>query len=45
MIAELTKQVLGKAEGCQVKDAKMGFAHNLGGPQAIAAVGIVGRPS
>jgi acetyl-CoA C-acetyltransferase len=44
MIAELTKQVLGKAEGCQVKDAKMGFAHNLGGPQAIAAVGIVGKP-
>ncbi len=44
MIAELTKQVLGKAEGCQVKDARMGFAHNLGGPQAIAAVGIVGRP-
>jgi acetyl-CoA C-acetyltransferase len=44
MIAELTKQVLGRAEGCQVKDAKMGFAHNLGGPQAIAAVGIVGRP-
>ena len=44
MIAELAKQVLGRAEGCQVKDAKMGFAHNLGGPQAIAAVGIVGRP-
>ncbi len=44
MIAELTKQVLGRAEGCQVKDAKTGFAHNLGGPQAIAAVGIVGRP-
>jgi acetyl-CoA C-acetyltransferase len=44
MIAELTKQVLGKAEGYQVKNAKMGFAHNLGGPQAIAAVGIVGKP-
>ena len=44
MMAELTKQVLGRAEGCQVKDAKMGFAHNLGGPQAIAAVGIVGLP-
>jgi len=44
MIAELTKQVLGRAEGCQVKDAKAGFAHNLGGPQAIAAVGIVGTP-
>ena len=44
MIAELTKQVLGRAEGCQVKDARAGFAHNLGGPQAIAAVGIVGTP-
>ncbi len=44
MIAELSKQVSGKAEGCQVKDAKAGFAHNLGGPQAIAAVAIVGTP-
>jgi acetyl-CoA C-acetyltransferase len=42
MIAELSKQVLGRAEGCQVKDAKVGFAHNLGGPQAIASVAIVG---
>ncbi len=44
MIAELTKQVLGKAEGYQVKDARAGFAHNLGGPQAIASVAIVGTP-
>ena len=44
MIAELTKQVTGRAEGYQVKDAKAGFAHNLGGPQAIAAVAIIGTP-
>jgi len=44
MIAELSKQVLGRAEGYQVKDARAGFAHNLGGPQAIAAVVIVGTP-
>lgn len=44
MICELAKQVLGKAEGYQVKDAKAGFAHNLGGPQAIAGVAIVGIP-
>jgi hypothetical protein len=44
MIAELAKQVSGRAEGCQVKDANIGFAHNLGGPQAIASVAIVGKP-
>jgi len=44
MIAEISKQVLGRAEGCQVKDARVGFAHNLGGPQAIASVAIVGAP-
>ena len=42
MVAELTKQVLGKAEDYQVKNAKAGFAHNLGGPQAIGSVAIVG---
>ena len=44
MIVELTRQVLGKAEGLQVKDAEAGFAHNLGGPFAVGAVTIVGRP-
>jgi acetyl-CoA C-acetyltransferase len=44
MTAELTKQVLGKAEGYQVKDAKAGFAHNLGGPFVVAFVTIVGTP-
>nr|HID58457.1 acetyl-CoA acetyltransferase [Desulfobacterales bacterium] len=44
MIVELTRQVLGRAEGYQVKDAKAGFAHNLGGPLSVAIVGIVGTP-
>jgi acetyl-CoA C-acetyltransferase len=44
MICELTKQVLGKAEGYQVKDARAGFAHNLGGPFTTSMVTIVGTP-
>jgi len=44
MIVELTRQVLGRAEGYQIKDAKAGFAHNLGGPLSVAMVGIVGTP-
>lgn len=44
MIAEVTRQVLGKAEGYQVKDAKAGFAHNLGGPLSVAMVSIIGIP-
>jgi len=44
MIVELTRQVLGRAEGYQVKDAKAGFAHNLGGPFVVAFLTIVGTP-
>ena len=44
MVVELTRQVLGRAEGYQVKDAKAGFAHNLGGPFTVAMVTIVGMP-
>jgi acetyl-CoA C-acetyltransferase len=44
MIVELTRQVLGKAEGYQVKDAKAGFAHNLGGAFTTSMVTIVGTP-
>jgi acetyl-CoA C-acetyltransferase len=44
MIVELAKQVLGKAEGLQVKDAEAGFAHNLGGPYSVASVAIVTKP-
>jgi acetyl-CoA C-acetyltransferase len=44
MIVELTRQVLDRAEGLQVKDAEMGFAHNLGGPFSVGTVTIIGRP-
>jgi len=44
MICEITKQVLGKAEGYQVKNAKAGFAHNLGGPLSVTMITIVGTP-
>lgn len=44
MTVELTRQVLGRAEGYQVKNAKAGFAHNLGGPFTTSMVTIVGTP-
>jgi len=44
MVAEITRQVLGRAEGYQVKDAKAGMAHNLGGPLSVAMITIVGTP-
>jgi len=44
MIVELAKQVLGRAEGLQVKGAEAGFAHNLGGPYSVASVAIVTKP-
>ncbi|MGP3667262.1 MAG: acetyl-CoA acetyltransferase [Candidatus Bathyarchaeota archaeon] len=43
MTVELTRQVLGRAEGLQVKNAEAGFAHNLGGAYTVATVLIVGR--
>ncbi len=44
MTVELTRQVLGRAEGLQVKNAEIGFAHNLGGAYTVATVTIIGRP-
>jgi acetyl-CoA C-acetyltransferase len=44
MIVELAKQVLGRAEGLQIKGAEAGFAHNLGGPYSVASVTIVAKP-
>lgn len=44
MTVELARQVLGRAEGYQVKDAEAGFAHNLGGAYTVASVIVVGRP-
>ena len=42
MLVELTKQLRGKADGRQVKDARLGLAHNLGGAFTVAAVTILG---
>jgi acetyl-CoA C-acetyltransferase len=44
MIYELTKQLQGRADGAQVKDPRLGLAHNLGGPGSICSVTILGRP-
>lgn len=43
MLVEITKQLQGRADGLQVKDAKLGLAHNLGGAFTVAAVTILGR--
>jgi acetyl-CoA C-acetyltransferase len=42
MIYEVTKQLQGRADGMQVKDAKLGMAHNLGGPGSVCSVTILG---
>lgn len=44
MVAEVTRQLQGRAEGRQVPDAEVGIAHNVGGPGgAIAGVTILAR--
>lgn len=43
MLYEVTKQLQGRADGKQVKDPKLGLAHNLGGPASVATVTILGR--
>lgn len=43
MIAEVTQQLQGRAQGVQIEDAKLGLAHNLGGPGAVCSVTILGR--
>jgi len=43
MLVELTKQLQGRADGLQVKDAKIGLAHNLGGAFTVASVTILAR--
>lgn len=42
MVYEVTKQLQGKAGERQVKGAELALAHNLGGPGALACVGIFG---
>jgi len=43
MLVELTKQLQGRAEGRQVKDAKIGLAQNLGGAYSVCSVSILGK--
>ena len=43
MITELTTQLRHQAGERQVKDARLGLAHNLGGPGAVACVSILGN--
>jgi acetyl-CoA C-acetyltransferase len=42
MIYEVTKHVQGKAGDRQIKNARLGLAHNIGGPGAVAIVSIIG---
>jgi acetyl-CoA C-acetyltransferase len=44
MIAEITDQVTGRADGRQVEGARTGVAHTLGGPGAVACVAVLGAP-
>jgi acetyl-CoA C-acetyltransferase len=41
-VVELHEQLLGKAEGRQVEDAKVGLAHNVGGTGATVVVHVLG---
>ncbi|MCP4764352.1 MAG: hypothetical protein GY870_21440, partial [archaeon] len=43
MLVEVTKQLQNTADGVQVKDPKLGLAHNLGGAFTAAAVTILGK--
>ena len=44
MVVEVTRQLQGRAEGRQVRDAEVGVAHNVGGPGgAIAGVTLLAR--
>ena len=44
MLYEITKQLQGRADGAQVENARLGLAHNLGGPGSVCAVTILGLP-
>jgi acetyl-CoA C-acetyltransferase len=44
MIANIHDQLLGRAGRMQVKNARMGLAHNLGGPGAVSAVAVLSQP-
>lgn len=42
MLWEITRQMQGRADKRQMPDAKLGLAHNIGGPGAVASVTILG---
>jgi acetyl-CoA acetyltransferase len=42
MLHQLTLQLRGESGGMQVPNARVGLAHNIGGPGAVAAVTILG---
>ena len=44
MIANIHDQLLGRAGRMQVPNARMGLAHNLGGPGAVSAVAVLSQP-
>ena len=44
MIYEVVAQLQERAGKRQVKNARLGLAHTLGGPGALAAVAVLGRP-
>ena len=43
MLYEVTKQLQIRADGRQVKNPRLGLAHNLGGPGSVCSVTILGR--
>ena len=44
MLNHVTDQLLGRAGAMQVRGARTGLAHNLGGPGSVAAVAVLGAP-
>ncbi len=44
MIYEITLQLLNRAEERQAGEPRVGLAHNLGGPGAVACVTVLGAP-
>ncbi|MEO2168203.1 MAG: acetyl-CoA acetyltransferase [bacterium] len=44
MIYENVKQLQGKAEGRQIKNATTALSHNIGGPPTTCAIAILGMP-
>ncbi|MCB0220906.1 MAG: acetyl-CoA acetyltransferase [Chrysiogenetes bacterium] len=43
MLYEVTTQLRGQGGERQVKDARLGLAHNVGGPGAVSCVSVLGR--